>query len=167
MCLSLVEEWVEGFKQPEGRTAMCQLRGVPKGTSHQARPLLLHLPCLGAVRRCCQSVTSCQEGAGLADPSNRACTSSCCARASEQREGCRPSELPFGVQVTELGWQRPAPIFRPGICTSALESLCTCHPQVTLLAIALRKPPECFLGSSSFPPAWWGAHTVVVHLLVL
>lgn len=79
------------------KAAMCQLRGVPKGTRHQGRPLLLHLPCLGAARRCCQSVTSCQEGAGLGDPSNRACTSSCCARASGQRGGCQPSELPFGV----------------------------------------------------------------------
>lgn len=75
--------------------------------------------------------------------------SRCLTHASEQQEGCRPQELPLGVQVTELSWQWPGPIFRSGICTSVAESSCTHHPQVTPLAFALRKPPDCFSGSSS------------------
>lgn len=73
----------------------------------------------------------------------------CLTHASEQQEGCWPQELPLGVQVTELSWQWPAPIFRSGICTSVVESSCTQHPQVTPLPFALRKPPDCFSGSSS------------------
>lgn len=88
-------------------------------------------------------------GSWAGSPSSRACVRICLIHASEQQEGCRPQELPLGVRVTELSWQWSVPIFRSGICTSVVESSCTHHPQVTPLPFALRKPPDCFSGSSS------------------
>lgn len=130
----------------------CSIRviRVPEGTSHWARHFLLQLAtCTVAAERCCESVASRQEGAGLGLPSNRVCVSGCCTHSSEQQEGCRLQELPLGARVTEQSWQWPGLIFRSGICISVVESSCMHHPQVTPLVITPRKPPDCFSRPSS------------------
>lgn len=85
-CDSGLPQWKNrlGLKQSVGCSALCQLRGVSKGTSHRV------WPCPVTVGWCCRErVTGCQEGSGLGDPSKRTHTSNCHRHASQQQEGCQ------------------------------------------------------------------------------
>lgn len=133
------------FLQSERNIAECPWGKKPLSKVTCAPAHQLHGGCRKALWERHQPSGGCWAGSA----SSRACMSSCLTHASEQQEGCWPQELPLAVRVTALSWQLPGPIFRSGICTSAVESSCTQHPQVTPLPFALRRPPDCFSGSSS------------------